>query len=197
MQPGKRLGTGNSATRAALIEATCQLVREEGYAAVTSRRLAEKAGLKHQLIYYYFNTLGDLLLEVFRLSAERHVVQLEKALASDEPLHALWELNTDPRSIRFQTEFTAISNHHEAIRTALKAHGERVRSIEAKAIARYLEMRGADAGVSPMVLTVLIHSISNIFLIEQNLGISLGHAETRALLDDWLRTLSSTPPRPA
>ena len=43
---------------------------EEGYAAVTSRRLANKAGLKPQLVHYYFRTMEELFLEVFRRRAE-------------------------------------------------------------------------------------------------------------------------------
>ena len=43
---------------------------EEGYAAVTSRRVADAAGLKPQLVHYYFRTMEDLFLEVFRRRAE-------------------------------------------------------------------------------------------------------------------------------
>ena len=39
----RRLGTESSKTRQALLEAAEQVMREEGYAAVTSRRVAERA----------------------------------------------------------------------------------------------------------------------------------------------------------
>jgi AcrR family transcriptional regulator len=194
MQPAKRLGTENSTTRAALIEATDALIREEGYGAVTSRRLAEKAGLKHQLIYYYFNTLGDLLLEVFQRASERNLANLEQVLSGDRPLRALWRHNSDGASVGFLTEFTAMGNHHEAIRTALAAHGERVRAIEEKAIARYLQQRGVTLAFPPKVLTVIISSISRILLVERSLGMSFGHAETEAVVDAWLKQLETAGP---
>jgi AcrR family transcriptional regulator len=194
MQVNKRLGTESSATRAALIEATDELIREEGYGSVTSRRLAEKAGLKHQLIYYYFNTLGDLLLEVFQRASERNIAHLERALLAEHPLRALWRHNSDPRSIRFMTEFTAMGNHHEAIRTALAAHGEKVRATEEKAIARYLEERRIDVGLPPKVLTVLISSVSRALLIERNVGMTFGHVEMEEAVDAWLTTLEAPDP---
>ena len=56
--------------RGALLDAAEQLMLEEGYAAVTSRRVAAQAGLKPQLVHYYFRTMDDLFLAVFRRRAE-------------------------------------------------------------------------------------------------------------------------------
>ena len=42
----RRVGAENSATRALILDATEQLIREEGYAAVSTRRVAARAGLK-------------------------------------------------------------------------------------------------------------------------------------------------------
>ena len=58
------------ATRAQLLDAAEQLMLEEGYAAVTSRRVGRKAGISPQLVHYYFRTMDDLFLEVFRRRAE-------------------------------------------------------------------------------------------------------------------------------
>ncbi|EUA30299.1 bacterial regulatory s, tetR family protein [Mycobacterium xenopi 4042] len=53
-----------------LLDAAEQLMLEEGYAAVTSRRVAQKAALKPQLVHYYFRTMDDLFLAAFRRRAE-------------------------------------------------------------------------------------------------------------------------------
>ena len=42
------------------MDAAEQLLLEEGYAAVTSRRVGARAGLKPQLVHYYFRTMDDL-----------------------------------------------------------------------------------------------------------------------------------------
>jgi hypothetical protein len=132
------------------------------------------------------------LLEVVRRAAERSIAHLETVLQGDQPLRALWAHNSDPRSVRFVTEFTAMGNHYPAIREVLAEYGERVRRIEAAAIARYLRDRGVQLPVSPKVLTVLISGLSRSILIERSTGMTFGHAETEAAVDAWLASLEAT-----
>jgi TetR/AcrR family transcriptional regulator len=61
----RRIGAPDAKNRGVLLDAAEQLMLEDGYAAVTSRRLAVRAGLKPQLVHYYFRTMDDLFLEVF------------------------------------------------------------------------------------------------------------------------------------
>ena len=93
----RRIGAETSETRGALLDAAEQLMLAEGYAAVTSRRVAAQAGLKPQLVHYYFRTMDDLFLAVFRRRAEQGLERQAEALASDQPLWALWDLSRDPR----------------------------------------------------------------------------------------------------
>ena len=79
----RRIGAEDSKTRAQLLDAAELLLLEEGYAAVTSRRVAAKAGLKPQLVHYYFRTMDDLFLEVFRRRAEENLARFERAVAAD------------------------------------------------------------------------------------------------------------------
>lgn len=83
-------GGRESATRVALIEATAQVMLDEGYAAATSRRVAAKAGVKSALVHYYFPSMDDLFLAVLRTGAETNLARQREALADDRPLHALW-----------------------------------------------------------------------------------------------------------
>src|SRR5690606_21688674 len=62
----RRIGAPDSKTRTRLLDAAERLLLREGYASVTSRRVAAEAGLKPQLVHYYFRTMDDLFLEVFR-----------------------------------------------------------------------------------------------------------------------------------
>ena len=59
-----------STARQALIQATAQIMLEEGYAAATSRRVAAKAGVKPALVHYYFPSMDELFLAVLRAGAE-------------------------------------------------------------------------------------------------------------------------------
>ena len=85
----RRVGAENSATRALILDATEQLIREEGYAAVSTRRVAARAGLKPSLVHYYFTTTDDLLLAMSRRGAEESDRMIEEALRSDDPVRGL------------------------------------------------------------------------------------------------------------
>ena len=71
MASPRRIGAPDAKNRIVLLDAAEQLLIEEGYAAVTSRRVADRAGLKPQLVHYYFRTMEDLFLAVFHRRAER------------------------------------------------------------------------------------------------------------------------------
>jgi TetR/AcrR family transcriptional regulator len=58
----RRRGTETSETRSALLDVTEALMLEEGYAAVSSRRIAAEVGVTAALIHYYFRTLDDLFI---------------------------------------------------------------------------------------------------------------------------------------
>src|SRR5271168_1737382 len=104
----RRIGAADSKTRARLLDAAEQLLLEEGYAAVTSRRIGVRAGLKPQLVHYYFRSMEDLFVEVFRRRAEENLARAERAMAASESLRTLWEINADPRGAAFTMEFVAL-----------------------------------------------------------------------------------------
>src|SRR5271163_2730098 len=82
----RRLGAEDSATRTALLDATERVILKDGYLAVSARSIAARAGLKPQLVHYYFRTMDDLLREVFRRRAEENVARAERAIAADGSL---------------------------------------------------------------------------------------------------------------
>ncbi|CAN7556156.1 TetR/AcrR family transcriptional regulator [Phenylobacterium sp. LjRoot219] len=187
----KKLGTEGSATRAAMIDAAEQLIVEEGYAAITARRLADKAGVKFQLIYYYFNSLDDLFLEVFERGAERQLEQMNAALESDAPLRALWRYSIDSTDTRFILEFMVMANHHEVIRKAIGDFAERLRQVQVEAIARHLQARGVEPQIPPVVISLLVSSLSRSLMLETALGVTSGHEELETLVDSFLRVLDT------
>src|SRR4029453_12886634 len=142
MASPRRIGAEDSKTRALLLDAAERLMLEEGYAAVSSRRVASKAGLKPQLVHYYFRTMDDPFSAVYRRRAEQSLELYVRALASDRPLCALWQLSTDPRGTAFTMEFAALANHRKAIRTEIAQHAERFRKMQLDAIASVLDRYG-------------------------------------------------------
>jgi AcrR family transcriptional regulator len=186
----RRLGAPDAKNRTVLIDAAEQLMLEEGYAAVTARRVAAKAGLKHQLVHYYFRAMDDLLLAVFRRRAEQGLERQAQALTSGQPLRALWQHSTDARDTTLIMEFTGLANTREAIRSEIARYAERSRLAQVEALSGlFAEGRLPSRACSPEVLTVLLTSVSRVMIMEQALGMTIGHAETLAFVEQWLRRL--------
>ena len=185
MASTRRMGVESSETRAQLIDAAEQIIRQEGCAALTARRLAEKVGLKRQIVHYYFGTTDDVFLAVIRRSGERTRTRLQLALESEEPLRVIW------REGHFATttslELIAMAARHEAARVEIKGHIEEFRGLLARALARELELRGVQATIPPAVVTIMVMGISETLAVESALGVSDAHAETKAFIEEWLR----------
>ena len=195
MSTTRRIGAEDSATRTALLDAALELMLEEGYAAVTSRRVAARAGLKPQLVHYYFRTMDDLFLALVRRGAEQNLERQARALESPQPLRALWELGNDPTGTMLTMEMSALANHRKAIRAELAAYAERFREQQAEALTGVLEGYGVDADeLPPAAVLVLLTGISRLLALEEALGMSGGHAETRALVERYLTRYEGPPP---
>ncbi|MCK9901429.1 TetR/AcrR family transcriptional regulator [Frankia sp. Cpl3] len=193
--PARRLGGEDSKTRAALLDATAQIMLEEGYAAVSSRRVASRASIKPALVHYYFRSMDDLFLAVFRRGAETNLARLQRALSSPRCLRALWAIDIDPRGTAMMVEFMALANHRKTIRAEIAAYAERFREAERAALATVLAARGVDpATLPPLVATVLMSSISRVLVMESALGLSLGHQETLEVVERWLEALEPADP---
>ena len=105
-----------SAKRTLLLDTAETLIVNEGYAAVSTRRVALEAGLKPPLVHYYFPTTEDLLLAVYQRAAERSHQRILEALSGPEPLEAFWALSKDSAHTALGTEFYALANHRKEIR---------------------------------------------------------------------------------
>ncbi len=188
MASAPKVDLEDSKTR--LIEAAEQLMREEGYAAVTSRRVASKAGLKPQLVHYYFRTMDDLFLAILEQGAGQDRVRLSRALASARPLPALWELSCDPQIAVIAAEFVALANHRKKIRAEIARYAEQARAVQIDAITRILKEHGIGRNVCPpAAFSVVMGSIARVLVVEKSLGMSKGHAETIALVKRYMRHL--------
>ncbi|WP_082933093.1 TetR/AcrR family transcriptional regulator [Mycolicibacterium elephantis] len=176
-----------SATRKALIEATAQVMLEDGYAAATSRRVAARAGVKPALVHYYFPTMDDLYLAVLRAGAEANLAKQRQALVEDQPLHALWRLNS-AHGAQLWMEFMALANHRKAIRSEIAAYADRFGEAEEGAMRLALAAHGVDVEeFPPVVMSMILTSLARVLLLERGLGITRGHADAQAFVERHLQ----------
>jgi AcrR family transcriptional regulator len=194
MTSARRIGAPDAKNRGVLLDAAEQLMLEEGYAAVTSRRVAEKAALKPQLVHYYFRTMDELFLAAFRRRAEEGLEAQALVLQARQPLWALWRFSTDPAATAITMEFIALANHRKALKAEMAYYAERFREEQRKALSTVLDRYGIDqAEVPPLVWSVLMTSVSRVLVIEQALGMSAGHGETVVFVERYLRQLEGDP----
>lgn len=187
----KAKSTGTDARRR-LIEATARVMQEEGYAAATSRRVAAEAGVKQALVYYYFPAMDDLFVEVLRAGAETALERMRSALTDDDPLRALWNINSDARLTGLNAEFMALANHRKAIRSELRAFAERVRDIETAAVTVALRANGVSLDdYPPVAVSMLIAQTARSLCNEDAVGVTRGHDELRALMERQLALLAA------
>ena len=184
MTTTRRLGTEQSATRAALMDAVEAVMREDGYGALTARSVAARAGLKHQLVYYYFRTLDDLLIATYERHMGRYLERIEAALLDARPMHAFWAVHANPVDAVLNMEFLSLANHSESIRARTVAFGEQVRTLGLDRLgALFQPPQAGDGVVNPFAVTMAITAIGSVLGLETAIGIGGGHGETRALIE--------------
>ena len=185
MATARRKGSESSETRTRLLDVTERLMLKEGYAAVSSRRVAAAADVTPALVHYYFGTIDDLFLAVLQRRAEGMLEQQRKTLLSAEnPLRALWDAANDPTRTGFVLEFMSLANHRKVIRAELARHSDRFRDMQLEVVSEYLDRRGVDIDqFPPMAIIVMINAISQNAVLEQSIGMKVGIAETIAFIE--------------
>lgn len=172
-----------SRSRLKLIEAAYDLLGEEGYHAFSARQVAQKAGLKPQLVHYYFRSMEELIIAVFQRSSAKYFDLHDKALSSRHPLRALWALNSNLPEGKRMTEYVALGKVYPGLREEMRKTGESFRQQQIDAMERVYAERGFDKiFVGPRGLVLLMSAVARNFVIEGEVGVELGHSEVRALI---------------
>jgi AcrR family transcriptional regulator len=173
-----------SETRTALLDAAETLMVEHGYAAVTQRRVASTAGVNSGLVYYYFGTMDDLFLQLFRRRSERSLERLRQMLDDPQPLWALWEQFHDPSGNAIVMEFIALANHRKTIKKEIAAQSRRHRRLQLERLTDVLAGYGVDLDRWPAAALILLMSgTARFLLLEESFNVDIGHPETVAVIE--------------
>ena len=186
----RRIGATDSQSRSHILDVAEEMLIDEGYAAVTSRRLGARAAVSAQLVHYYFRTMDDLFVEVFRRRAEEGLERVAAALDADASLTAIWQLTSNPIGARLNVEFAALSNHRPSVQDAVTEFGERYRKLQRDAVATRFEALGVSSEQCPPTVALLaMTGLAQIMAIEQSIGLTTGHAEAREFVHELLEQL--------
>jgi AcrR family transcriptional regulator len=186
----RRSPTEDAPGRTSLLDAAQHLILNEGYAAVTARRVAAQAGLKPQLVHYYFASMDELFVQLVRRDAAYGRAQLERALASAQPLRALWRLSTNPTITALSVEYLAVANHRKAIATEVAAAAEQFRLAQYEAFRQALDRHDLDTGTIPLgALLVALEGLARVIVMERNVGTHTFHDDAIGVVEDTLARL--------
>jgi AcrR family transcriptional regulator len=73
-------GSGSPATKARIIEAALETLKEQGFAGATARGIARRGGFNQALIFYHFGTLNGLLLSALDDTSSRRMAAYNELL---------------------------------------------------------------------------------------------------------------------
>lgn len=184
----KRVRRTPEVTRALILNTAERIMVEEGYAAVSTRRVAQELGINGATVHYYYPTTDDLFLAVHARMIELQAGGLSAVLSAENPLEALWAFQTNWNRSVLGIEFIALSNHRKSLRPMLAEVTNAAREAQAHALAPILA--GVDGDLSdlqPAALAMMLMAVARALSNEERIGITSGHAEVRAFVDGLLR----------
>lgn len=183
----RRMGPSGSENWHAMLDGAEAILRDEGHAALTSRRVAERIGVKQRLVYYYFRTMDDLIVETFGRLSKRELQRLRAARETGMPLRKIWDVCIHTTDARLVSEFMALAHRIDGLAKEVIHFVEESRAIQIEALAAAIKRSNAKASsVSPAGLALLATSVALSLTREDDLGIRTGHAEVMAVIEKFL-----------
>lgn len=190
MSKPKRIRRDPGTTRTLILDTTERIMMEEGYAAVTSRRVAQELGINGATVHYYYPTTDDLFIALHKRMTERQLAEFEQVLAAENPLEALWQFQSGWAQSALGVEFLALANHRKAIRDVLAGTTDDARDAQAEALARTSAKSSVGADIlPPIALTTILVAIARTLANEERVGITRGHMEVRQFVEWALANL--------
>jgi AcrR family transcriptional regulator len=182
--PKKRIRREPQVARKLLLDVTERLMSEEGYAAVSTRRVAKDAGVNAALVHYYYSTTDDLFIALHRRMMDATVEELKTVLEGENPLAAYWQFQSKRAQAALGVEFIALANHRKSLSAEIAARAEEARDLQAQMLAEVVaRSTGLPDTCSPIALSILLNGIARTLVNEESIGIIRGHDEVRAVVD--------------
>jgi AcrR family transcriptional regulator len=183
-----------------LMDAAERLLYEVGYAGVTTRAVAEAAGVNHGLVHYYFGSMEELLTQTLERFVEELALALE-ALYADPNLtfSEKWRLGSqfwvDEPTSRFPKillELLAMGWNMPDLRTQLTEVHARFRGIFEHHFGQALRDYGLDETQFPLkVIVAAVTSFQLGLIVEGLSGVEEGHQELLDWIQRWIDELEA------
>ena len=190
-KPNRRMGPPGSENWTAMLDGAEDILREEGHAALTSRRIAERIGVKQRLVYYYFHTMDDLIVETFRRLANADLARLHEAAKAPKPFTKIWDASVRTTDSRLISEFMALANRIDGLRGEVIRFIEEVRAIQVRAITEAMTRNGIKSALPPAALAIVATSVALSVSREAQIGVHFGHDDIMSVIETFIATLEA------
>ena len=173
-----------------LLDAAERLLMQHGYAGITTRALAQEAGVNHGLVHYYFGSNENLLVQALERFTARLVQRQRDLYASDLPFASKWRT-----AMRFLTqedagyekvwlELQAVGWNNPDLRSRLARVNEQWRSVLTEAFAEPHRELSIPMPLDALVSLVMTFNLG--LIVERLGGVQTGHKELLRWIDRWL-----------
>jgi len=182
--------TARTAAEEALLDAAERLLAEVGHAGITTRRLAEEAGVNHGLVHYYFSSNENLLVRALERFTTRLIARQRELYAADMPFADKWRtamhylVSDDVSYQKIWLELQAMAWNNPGIKARLAQVNGEWRAV----LTRAFEQPRLELGIEmPLeVLVSLVMTFNLGIIIERLGGIETGHRELLDWIDQWI-----------
>jgi AcrR family transcriptional regulator len=174
----------------ALLDAAERLLVEVGHAGITTRRLAETAGVNHGLVHYYFGSNENLLVRALERFTERLISRQRELYASEDLFVEKWRtamrylLDEDATYEKVWLELQALAWNDPPLREHLARVNAEWRAVLTEAFEEPHRELGIDMPLEALVSLVITFNLG--IIVERLGGIESGHSELLDWIDEWL-----------
>jgi AcrR family transcriptional regulator len=179
-----------SAAEEALMDAAERLLVDIGHAGITTRRLAEEAGVNHGLVHYYFGSNEHLLARTLERFTARLVERQRELYAADVPFAEKWRtamaylVGEDLRYEKIWLELQALAWNNAELRAHLAGVNAEWRAVLTDAFAEPHRELGLGMPLEALVTLVITFNVG--IMVERLGGIETGHDALLEWIDQWL-----------
>jgi len=179
-----------ASTTEALLDAAERLLIEHGHAGITTRALANEAGVNNGLVHYYFGSMEEVFVQVLERFTDRLIKRQREMYEADVPFIQKWDTawafqDEDLGSgySKIWLELQALAWNDPDLRERVGRVDAEWRGVLAEAFTRALADYGVADRFPPGALVALVMTFAQGFALERLSGITRGHQE----LLDWIR----------
>ena len=186
------------ATRKALLDAAEELLISKGLSEITTRKVADKAGVNQALIHYHFGTMEELLLAVLERVSLSVKERAQKIYRDEEffvdgwfkEMQAATTTDLEKGWGKVWLENLTLAANRPRIRQQYVKAASTVRKLHERQVGEMLERLGVDAAeYPPEAIVTLLDAITSKLILDRLVGIRTGHQELMEMLQRlWSRT---------